>query len=64
MPFIHVRLFEGRSIEQKRAFAEAVTQQAVSTLKCTPESVDIVFDDVKKADWASAGRLASDPPKT
>jgi 4-oxalocrotonate tautomerase len=63
MPFIHVRLFEGRSIEQKRAFAEALTQDAVTHLKCKPEAVDIVFDDVKKSDWASAGRLASDPPK-
>ncbi len=64
MPFIHVRLFEGRSIDQKRAFVEAVTQQAVTTLKCSAESIHIVFDDVKKSDWASAGRLASDPPKT
>lgn len=64
MPFIHVRLFEGRTTEQKRAFAEAVTRDAVTHLKCTPESVDIVFDDVKKSDWASAGRLMSDPPKT
>ena len=64
MPFIHVRLYEGRSIEQKRAFAEAVTQEAVRTLKCPPESVDIVFDDVKRSDWASAGRLASDATKT
>ena len=41
--------------------AEAVTQDAVRTLGCSAESVDIVFDDVKKSDWASAGRLASDP---
>lgn len=61
MPFIHVRLFEGRTPDQKRDFAEAVTREAVRVLKCTPESVDVVFDDVKKTDWASGGRLASDP---
>ena len=61
MPFIHVRLFEGRTPDQKRAFAEAITQDAVRTLGCSAESVDIVFHDVKKSDWASAGRLASDP---
>jgi len=61
MPFIHVRLFEGRSIEQKREFSESVTREAVKILKCTPDSVDIVFDDVKKSDWAHNGRLASDP---
>ena len=61
MPFIHVRLFEGRSIEQKREFSESVTREAVKILKCTPDSVDIVFDDVKKSDWAHNGKLASDP---
>lgn len=61
MPFIHVRLFEGRSTEQKREFAKAVTGEAVKILKCTPESVDVVFDDVKKSDWAHAAKLASDP---
>jgi 4-oxalocrotonate tautomerase len=61
MPFIHVRLFEGRSTEQKREFAKSVTNEAVRILKCTPESVDIVFDDVKKSDWAHQGKLASDP---
>lgn len=61
MPFIHVRLFEGRSTEQKREFSEAVTREAVRILKCTPDSLDIVFDDVKKSDWAHGGKLASDP---
>ena len=28
MPFIHVRLFEGRTPDQKRAFAEAVQMRA------------------------------------
>lgn len=61
MPLIHVSLFEGRSVEQKREFAVAVTADAVRTLKCTPESVDVIFEDVKKSDWATGGKLASDP---
>jgi 4-oxalocrotonate tautomerase len=61
MPFIHVRLFEGRTVDQKRDFAQAVTKEAVRALKCTPDSVDIVFDDVKKSDWAFGGKLGSDP---
>ena len=60
MPFIHVRLYEGRSMEQKRAFVEAVTRETARTLNCPTDAVDIVFDDVKKSDWASAGKLASD----
>lgn len=60
MPLIHVSLYEGRSIEQKREFVTVVTAQAARVLKCAPESVDIIFEDVKKSDWASAGKLASD----
>ena len=61
MPFIHVRLYEGRSAEQKRAFVEAITRETARTLSCPAEAVDIVFDDVRKSDWASGGKLASDP---
>ena len=61
MPLIHVSLFEGRTVEQKREFVVAVTADAARTLKCTPESVDVIFEDVKKSDWATGGKLASDP---
>jgi 4-oxalocrotonate tautomerase len=61
MPFIHVRLFEGRTAEQKKAFAEAVTRETARTLDCSPESVDIIFEDVRRSDWATGGRLWSEP---
>ncbi|MBI1396162.1 MAG: 4-oxalocrotonate tautomerase [Betaproteobacteria bacterium] len=61
MPFINVRLFEGRTPEQKRAFVEAVTREAARTLDCSPEAVDIVFEDVRKSDWATGGKFWSDP---
>ena len=61
MPFIHIRLYEGRTQEQKRPFVEALTRETSRTVNCPPEAVDIVFEDIKKSDWASAGKLASDP---
>ena len=64
MPFIHVRLFEGRSEEQKRAFAQAVTREAERILGCSPDAVDIVFEDIRKCDWATGGRLWSEPPES
>ena len=60
MPLIHVSLYEGRSIEQKREFVTVVTAETARILKCPPASVDIIFEDVKKSDWATAGKLASD----
>jgi len=64
MPLIQVSLFAGRTVEQKRAFAEQVTAAAVQALGCSAQSVDIVFTDVQAHDWATAGRLWSEaaPP--
>lgn len=64
MPLIHVTLFAGRTAEQKRAFAQALTEAAVRSIGATPESVDVIFTDVQRGDWATAGRLWSDPPAT
>ncbi len=61
MPTINVQMFEGRSTEQKRSFVKAVTEAAVSTLQCSPGSVDIIIAEVKKENWATAGKLWSDP---
>lgn len=60
MPLIVVKLFEGRTADQKREFAVAVTSDAVRTLKCASESVEVIFEDVKRSDWATAGKLASE----
>ncbi len=61
MPTIRVDLFEGRTIEQKRAFAEAVTQLVVDTLGGSADSVDIIFTDVAPHNWATAGKLWGGP---
>ncbi|MEO6298507.1 MAG: 4-oxalocrotonate tautomerase [Paracoccaceae bacterium] len=61
MPVIRIEMFEGRTVEQKRACAEAVTKAFCDTCAGTPQSVTIIFSDVAKSDWASSGRLASDP---
>jgi 4-oxalocrotonate tautomerase len=61
MPLIHISLFEGRTVEQKRELAEALTKETCRVLKIEPASVDIIYEDVKKHDWATAGKLWSDP---
>jgi 4-oxalocrotonate tautomerase len=60
MPTINVQLFEGRTLEQKRAFVEAITEATVRTLGATPESVDILLHEIKREHWATAGKLWSD----
>ena len=60
MPFAQIYLMEGRTEEQKRAYAKALTEATVNTLGGSPESVDILFYDIKKSDWATGGVLWSD----
>lgn len=64
MPTIRVELFAGRTPEQKRALAAALTEATVRTLGTSPESVDVIFQDVQRCDWATGGQLWSDkaPP--
>ncbi len=63
MPVINVQLFEGRTVEQKRAYAKALTDASVQVLGIEPGAVDVIFSDVKKSDWASGGVLFSDMKK-
>ncbi len=60
MPTIHVELFSGRTLEQKRALALALTDATVKTLGGSADSVDVIFSDVQRHDWATAGVLWSD----
>jgi 4-oxalocrotonate tautomerase len=64
MPTIHVELFAGRTVEQKRALAQALTEATGRTLGGSADAVDIVFVDVQRHDWATGGTLWSDkaPP--
>lgn len=57
MPLIHLEMLPGRTTEQKRDFAREVTRVAVETLKCKPESVDVVITEVPKTHWAKGGQL-------
>jgi 4-oxalocrotonate tautomerase len=63
MPLIHVEMFEGRTPEIKREFAEAITRETCRVLKCEPAAVQIIMRDVKKSDWASGGVLWSEKKK-
>ena len=61
MPTIRIDLFEGRTPEQKKNLVKAITQAVVDTLGGSPESVDIILYDIKRGDWATGGKLWSEP---
>ncbi len=60
MPTLRVELFEGRSAEQKRALAKELTEACVRVLGIGADGVDVIFQDVRREDWATGGVLWSD----
>ena len=59
MPIITVDLFEGRSREQREAFAKSVTEAAVEILKAPVEHTWVIFRDHKKSNWAIGGKFSN-----
>jgi 4-oxalocrotonate tautomerase len=51
MPHVIVKLYAGRSDEQKRALADAVTQAVISTLGSSEASVSVAIEDVSPERW-------------
>ena len=58
MPVVEVKLFEGRSTEVKKKIAREITEILVKNLQIPEEAVIIIFEDVKRENFAQAGRLA------
>ena len=61
MPMIRIEMFEGRTVEQTRACAKAVTEAFLATCGGRLEAVEVIFTDIAQHDWASGGKLFSDP---
>jgi 4-oxalocrotonate tautomerase len=61
MPIVRIELSAGRTQEQKQKVAAEVTQSMVQNCGCTPESVSVVFVDIKPSDWAVAGKFLGQP---
>ena len=60
MPYIRVEAFEGRTQEQKRKLAKAITDSVADIFKADKEGIRIVFVDVNPTDYAQGGKLWPD----
>jgi 4-oxalocrotonate tautomerase len=61
MPTYHIEMFEGRTPEQKKKLVAEITRVTVEVLGGSPDSVDIIISDIKRENWATGGRLWSEP---
>jgi 4-oxalocrotonate tautomerase len=51
MPHISVKLYAGRTDQQKTKLAEAITKAVMSTLNLEEESISVAIEDVAPAHW-------------
>ncbi|GAB3482685.1 4-oxalocrotonate tautomerase [Polaromonas eurypsychrophila] len=61
MPTYHVEMMEGRTLEQKKKLVAELTRVSVEVLAVKPESVDVIITDIKRENWATGGKLWSEP---
>ena len=52
MPHVIVKMYAGRSEQQKKRVADAVTKAITSTLNYGDESVSVAIEDVAPERWA------------
>ena len=60
MPLAHIYIMEGRTVEQKRAVIEKVTQALHEALSAPKENVRVVIQEVPYTNWGIAGTSAAD----
>ncbi|OEF98216.1 2-hydroxymuconate tautomerase [Desulfuribacillus alkaliarsenatis] len=60
MPFVTVELLEGRTMEQKRALAEKVTEAVEQTTGAPKERIHVFVKDIKKDEYAPSGIFVCD----
>ncbi len=60
MPTIHVYLYSGRTLDQKRKLVQNITDSTVKSLDVDPEVVKVTLFDVSKENTAKAGKLIID----
>ena len=61
MPTYHVEMMEGRTLEQKKKLVAEITRISVEILGGVADSVDVVITDIRRENWATGGKLWSEP---
>ncbi|MGH3470459.1 MAG: tautomerase family protein [Nocardioidaceae bacterium] len=60
MPFVVVHMWEGRTLEQKRALTRAITEAMVTHAEARPDALHVVIQEYPPENWARAGVLGPD----
>jgi len=60
MPVVTVQMYEGRSDDQKRRLAKAITDALVEIAVTKPEACEIIIQDIPRKNWMIAGKMGDE----
>jgi 4-oxalocrotonate tautomerase len=52
MPHVIVKLYPGRSEQQKNRLAEEIVKDVVAIAKCEEDAVSVAIEEIRPEDWA------------
>ena len=60
MPIVRVDIWAGENDSLKRKIAAGITGVIVENVKCPPQAVTILFNEISKDNWVIGGEFCSD----
>lgn len=64
MPVVRDSWFSGKNANAKAAVATEITESIVKNTGIDASYIYVLFEDIEPSDWASAGKLFGEAPKT
>jgi len=52
MPHVIVKLWPGKSVQQKQLLADKINRDVVDVLGCGEEAVSVAIEEVESSDWS------------
>ncbi len=52
MPHIIVKLYPGRTKDQKKRLAEEIVKNVITIARCEEKSVSVAFEEIEPSEWA------------
>lgn len=60
MPFVNLKMYKGRTQEQKKEIARRITDVIHEVTQVPREYIWVVIEDIEKKDWAIGGKLGDE----
>jgi 4-oxalocrotonate tautomerase len=52
MPHVIIKMYPGRTVEQKNKLAQVIADSIVKIAKCEEETVSVAVEEIAPEDWA------------